>query len=128
MSLAAPAKTVLRVTLAQYSDKTGPYFDQLGKAFEQQNPNIAVRCEIVSWDTLQQKLTTEIAGGDNGDLSIIGTRWLLDFVKQGIVSPLDPYMSPEFRSSFIPVFLKPSEMQGKLYGLPIAASARDVLQ
>jgi multiple sugar transport system substrate-binding protein len=124
MSVAAPAKTVLRVTLAQYSDKTGPYFDQLGKAFEQLNPNIEVRYEVVSWDTLQQKLTTEIAGGDNGDLSIIGTRWLLDFVKQGIVSPLDPHMSPEFRSRFIPVFLKPSEMQSKLYGLPIAASAR----
>ncbi len=120
----AVAKTVLRVTLAQYSNKTGPYFEDLAKAFEQKNPDIEVRYEVVSWDTLQQKLTTEIAGGDNGDISIIGTRWLVDFVKQGIVAPLDPYMNQEFRGRFIPVFLKPSEMDGKTYGLPIAASAR----
>jgi multiple sugar transport system substrate-binding protein len=120
----AGAKTVLRVTLAQYSNKTGPYFEDLAKAFEQKNPDIEVHYEVVSWDTLQQKLTTEIAGGDNGDISIIGTRWLVDFVKQGIVAPLDPYMNQEFRDRFIPVFLKPSEMEGKIYGLPIAASAR----
>ncbi len=124
LSPQATANTVLRVTLAEYSNKTGPYFDQLAKAFEQQNPGIEIRYELVSWDTLQQKLTTEIAGGDNGDISIIGTRWLVDFVKQGIVAPLDPYMTQEFRDQFNPVFLKPSEMDGKLYGLPIAASDR----
>ena len=118
------AKTVIRVTVAEYSSKTGPYFEQVKAAFEKANPDIEVRYEIVSWDTLQQKLVTDISGGDNADLAIIGTRWLIDFVKQGVVSPLDAEMNEAFRSRFIPVFLHPQEIDGKTYGLPIAASAR----
>ena len=71
-----------------------------------------------------QKLTTDIAAGTNADLSIIGTRWLIDFVQQGIAEPLDGYITPEFKDRFIDTFLSPSVMEGKTYGLPIAASAR----
>ncbi len=120
----AAAKTVIRVTVAEYSQKTRPYFEQVKAAFEKANPDIEVRYEIVSWDTLQQKLVTDISGGDNADLAIIGTRWLIDFVKQGVVSPLDSDMNEAFRSRFIPVFLHPQEINGKTYGLPIAASDR----
>lgn len=60
----------------------------------------------------------------NSDISIVGTRWLLDFVHDDLVEPLDGYMSPEFKSRFIGQFLKPSQIDGKTYGLPIAASAR----
>ena len=60
----------------------------------------------------------------NADLSIIGTRWLLDYVSQGVVAPLDSYVTPDFKARFIPTFLTPSIMNGKVYGLPIAASAR----
>lgn len=120
----ATAKTVIRVTVAEYSSKTGPYFDQVKAAFEKANPDIELRYEIVSWDTLQQKLVTDISGGDNADLAIIGTRWLVDFVKQGVVSPLDSDMNEAFRSRFTPVFLHPQEIGGKTYGLPIAASDR----
>ncbi|MGH9916968.1 MAG: ABC transporter substrate-binding protein, partial [Pyrinomonadaceae bacterium] len=73
---------------------------------------------------LQQKLTTDISAGANADLSIIGTRWLLDYVSEGIVAPLDEHIKPEFKARFIDTFLTPSVMNGKVYGLPIAASAR----
>lgn len=120
----AAAKTVIRVTVGEYSPKTRPYFDQVKAAFEKANPDIELRYEIVSWDTLQQKLVTDISGGDNADLAVIGTRWLVDFVKQDVVSPLDANMTDAFRNRFIPVFLKPQEINGKTYALPIAASAR----
>jgi multiple sugar transport system substrate-binding protein len=57
-------------------------------------------------------------------MSIIGTRWLLDFVKDDIAEPLDGYMDGSFKDRFIAPFLKPAEIGGKVYGLPIAASAR----
>jgi multiple sugar transport system substrate-binding protein len=119
----AQAGTV-RVTVSEYSAKTGPYFEEAAKAFEAANPRIDVQIEVVPWDVLLQKLTTDIVGGSNADLSIIGTRWLVDFVKQGVAEPLDAYATPEFKSRFIDIFLTPSVMDGKLYGLPIAASAR----
>ncbi|WP_404935051.1 ABC transporter substrate-binding protein [Nitratireductor sp. L15S-10] len=119
----AQAETV-RVTVAEYSSKTGPYFEEAAKAFEEANPGSDIQIEVVPWDVLLQKLTTDISGGANADLSIIGTRWLIDFVDQGIAAPLDDYMTQDFRDRFFPVFLEPSVMQEKTYGLPIAASAR----
>jgi multiple sugar transport system substrate-binding protein len=119
----ATAGTV-RVTIAQYSDGTGPYFEEMAKAFEAANPDTKIQIEVVPWDNLQQKLTTDISAGANADLSIIGTRWLLDYVQQGVVAPLDSYITPEFKGRFIETFLSPSVMEGKTYGLPIAASAR----
>jgi multiple sugar transport system substrate-binding protein len=123
LASAANAGTV-RVTIAEYSKGTGPYFDEAAKAFEAANPGTKIQIEVVPWDNLQQKLTTDIAAGANADLSIIGTRWLLDYVSQGVVAPLDSYVTADFKARFIPTFLTPSIMNGKVYGLPIAASAR----
>lgn len=119
----AAADTV-RVTVAEYSALTGPYFEEAAAAFEAANPNIDVQIEVVPWDVLLQKLTTDISGGANADLSIIGTRWLVDFVQEGIAEPLDPWMDDDFRGRFFDVFLSPSVMDGGTYGLPVAASAR----
>jgi len=120
---ALQADTV-RVTVAYYSDQTEPYFKQMAEAFEKANPGNDIKIEMVNWDTLQQKLQTDIAGGSNADLAIIGTRWLLDFVKDDMAEPLDSYMNPAFKGRFIGAFLAPGQIGGKTYGLPIAASAR----
>lgn len=119
----AQADTV-RVTVAYYSDQTEPYFKKMAEAFEKANPGQTIKIEMVNWDTLQQKLQTDISGGTNADLAIIGTRWLLDFVKDDMAEPLDGYMNPAFKNRFIGAFLAPGQVSGKTYGLPIAASAR----
>ncbi len=125
LALAAPADAgEVRVTVAEYSAKTDPYFDEVKKEFEAANPGITVTFEVVPWDVLLQKVTTDITAGTNADLSIIGTRWLIDFVQQDVAEPLDSYITPDFKGRFIDTFLSPSIMNGKTYGLPIAASAR----
>ena len=125
LALAAPAGAgEVRVTVAEYSAKTGPYFEEVKKEFEAANPGITIKYEVVPWDVLLQKLTTDITAGTNADLSIIGTRWLIDFVQQDVAEPLDSYITPEFKDRFIDTFLSPSVMDGHTYGLPIAASAR----
>jgi len=117
------AETV-RMTVATYSAATQPYFEKMAREFHSANPSIDVKIEMVAWPALLQKLQTDISGNANADLSIIGTRWLLDFVHDDMAEPLDSYMSPEFRQRFIGPFLQPGEIDGKVYGLPIAASAR----
>lgn len=123
LALTASAETV-RVAVAEYSSKTGPYFEAAATAFEAANPQHDIQIEVIPWDVLLQKLTTDISAGTNADLSIIGTRWLLDFVSEGIAAPLDAHMDDEFRGRFFEAFLSPSVMDGQTYGLPIAASAR----
>lgn len=121
------AQTTVDFTVAEYSSKTGPFFEEVAAAFEMENPDIDINIEVVPWDTLLQRLTTDIAGGAAPDISIIGTRWLLDFAEQGIAEPVDDYLTPEFENTFIDTFMAPSVIDGKTMGLPVAASARGML-
>ncbi|SDK61053.1 ABC transporter substrate-binding protein [Aliiruegeria lutimaris] len=123
----ALAKTTVDFTVAEYSSKTGPYFEEVAAAFEAENPDIDINIEVVPWDTLLQRLTTDITGGTAPDISIIGTRWLLDFAEQGIAEPVDEYLTPEFKDTFIDTFMAPSVIDGKIMGLPVAASARAMI-
>ena len=120
---AARAETV-HMTVSYYSAATGPYFQKMASEFHAQHPDIDVKIDVVNWEVLLQTLRTDIAGGTTPDLSIIGTRWLLDFVADDIAEPLDGQMTPAFKAQFIPSLLKPGTINGKVYGLPIAASAR----
>jgi multiple sugar transport system substrate-binding protein len=118
------AASEVRVVVSYYSAQTGPIFEAMAEEFEKANPDIDIQIEVVNWDNLEQKLTTDVAGGTAPDISIIGTRWLAGYVQEGIAEPLDEYMSDEFKAKFIDVFMSPSVFDGKTYGLPVAASAR----
>jgi multiple sugar transport system substrate-binding protein len=120
----ARAQTEVRVVVAYYSDQSGPIFEGMAEEFEAAHPDIDIQIEVVNWDNLEQKLITDIAGGTAPDISIIGTRWLAGYVKEGIAEPLDDYMSEEFKAKFIDTFITPSVFDGETYGLPVAASAR----
>lgn len=119
----ANAETV-RIAVAHYSDQTLPYFEKMAKEFSKANPGITIKVEEVNWDSLQQKLQTDIVGGTNPDLSIVATRWLLDLVRDDVVEPLDARMTPAFRDKFIGAFINSGKVASKTYGLPISASAR----
>ena len=120
----AAAETTVDFAVAEYSAKTGPYFQEVADAFTKENPDIKVNVQVIPWDSLLQRLTTDITGGTAPDIAIIGTRWLLDFTAQGVAEPLDGYLTPEFKGAFIDTFLSPSVIDGKTMGLPVAASAR----
>lgn len=118
------AKTQLHVIVAHFSDHTLTTFQNAAKRFEAAHPDVEVDIEDVSWDNLQQRLATDIAGGTPPDISVIATRWVLDYVQNNIAEPLDNYIKPEFRSRFYENLLKPGTVDGKTYLLPILASTR----
>lgn len=117
-------QTTLRVVYPFYSDATAPFFENAVEGFEEANPDIDVELTEVNWDTLLQKLTTDIAGNQAPDVAVIGTRWLTDFVNQGVAEPLEPHLGDDVFDRFIPAFLGPSQLEDATYGLPMAASAR----
>ena len=123
----AASATDISVTIPAYSSYTAPFFQQAAKDFEALHPDVHIKITVVSWQNLFQVLTTDIAGGSPPDLSIIGTRWLYDFASQGVAEPLDSYMTPAFKSKFIPVFFEPSTVKGQIMALPVAASVRAMM-
>lgn len=126
VALAAGAASAaeVRVVVAHYSDATQEIFRGMAADFMATNPDVTIVIENVSWDNLQQRLTTDIAGGTAPDIAIIGTRWLVDYVANDIAEPLDACLTDEVRGRFIETFLEPSVIDGVTYGLPVAASAR----
>ncbi len=114
----------VKVVVANYSAKTAPYFAEAEKAFEAANPGTNIEVEVVPWDVLGQRLASDIAAGTNPDLAVAGTLWLVDFVKRDAIEPLDHFITDEFRARFVQPFLSAGVVNGKIYGLPIAASAR----
>ena len=115
---------VVKVIVADYSIRTASYFAEAEKAFEAANPGTDIRIEVVPWDALGQRLASDIAAGTNPDIAVAGTLWLVDFVKRDAVEPLDGFITDAFRARFVEPFLSAAVMDGKIYGLPIAASAR----
>ena len=85
----AQAKEQIRVVLGFYSAATQGVFEGMAKDFMTAHPDVDVKIEVVQWDNLQQRLTTDIAGGTPPDIAMIGTRWLVDFVHNDIAEPLD---------------------------------------
>jgi len=120
----ASAQTEINVIVAHFSDNTVVTFQNAAKRFEAANPGIKVNIEDVSWDNLQQRLATDIAGGTSADISIIATRWVLDYANNDIAEPLDSYITPEFRSRFYENLITPGVVEGQTYLLPILASTR----
>ncbi len=123
-SFAARAETsVLRLATPRYSAATLAYFAPIGEDFEAASPGVEVKIDVLEPDRVQPTLQSEIAAGSNPDIAVVGTDWLPELVRGGVVLALDPMVSGEFRSRFIGAFLQPGQVGGKLYGLPVAATA-----
>jgi multiple sugar transport system substrate-binding protein len=117
----------IRFTVAEYSSKTGPFFEKVAKDYEALHPDTHIRITVVPWDNILQQLTTDLAANTPPDMAIVGTRWLYDFASQGVVEPLDGYLSADFKKSFIQTLMAPSIIDGKVMGIPVGASARAML-
>ncbi len=117
-------RTEVRFLAMEYDTNTRPFLAKVEKQFEQANPDIDVRIEVIDWDAGFQKLSTLISADNAPDLANIATLWLPELVDLDVVQPLDDFISDEMRERFIPMTLQGAQYRGHLYGLPIAVSAR----
>jgi len=122
----APSSAASTVTFLamEYDTNTRPFMDKVKQQFEAANPNIKLNIEVVDWNLGKDKLSALVSAGNAPDLANIATIWLPEYVQLDVVEPLDSYLSADMRERFLPVTLHGAEYQGKLYGLPIAVSAR----
>ena len=108
-------------TAGEYFKHTLLFFQQVAKDYEALHPDTHISVEVNPWNGYLQKLTTDVNAGTPPDLSIVATIWVPDFASQGVIEPLDSYMTPAFKSIFIPSFFTPSIIDGKLMSIPAAA-------
>lgn len=108
---------------ALYDGLTEDYRMDLQDSFMEENPDVKMDIVPVPWDQMYDKLTTSLAGGTPPELSVIGTRWVLELMDMDAVAPVEDYVSA---STINNIFdgTKEAVINGKLMGLPIAAGAR----
>lgn len=108
---------------ALYDGLTEAYREELETAFEAEYPDIDLDIVPVPWDQMYDRLTTSLAGGDPPEVSVIGTRWLLEFMALDAVAPVGDYVS-EATIDNIAEGAKEAVVNDVLMGLPVAAGAR----
>jgi multiple sugar transport system substrate-binding protein len=108
----------------EYDTGTRGYWNKVQDEFNASGQGVRVNIEVVDWNAGHQKIATLIGAGHAPDLVNIETLWLPEYLDMKIVEPLDDLVTPEFRERFIPITLHGAERDGRLWGLPIAVSAR----
>jgi multiple sugar transport system substrate-binding protein len=119
----AKAKPKVTFWWALYDGLTEDFRASLESAFNKATPDAQVQIVPVKWDDLQNKLTTALAGGAPPDISVVGTRWILDYMGTNSVSEVTQYVSPDTIANINPADME-AKVKGQLMGLPVAAGAR----
>lgn len=117
------AKPKVTVFWALYDGLTEEYRANLQNAFMAEYPDIILDIVPIPWDNVYDKLTTSLAGGNAPELSVIGTRWALELLSLDAIEPVDKYVSKKTLDNIFDG-TKEALIDGKLWGLPVAAGAR----
>ncbi|PID59022.1 hypothetical protein CSB45_01010 [candidate division KSB3 bacterium] len=123
MSSMAFAKAEVSVFWAEYDGLTPEFAQSLEAAFEKAYPDIELNIVSSPWNQLHDKLIAALGAGQAPDLSVIGTRWLIEFMEMGVVEPIEKYVSAEVLGN-IPESIMEGKLNNQLYGLPVAIGPR----
>lgn len=118
---AAEQKTITAV-MAQYTEAMQPYYDDLVERFEAANPDIKVELEVVSWNDIDQVISTRIVtdtAPDIGNLNVFAT-----FAADDLLYEASEIVSEDVLNDMIDVFMDNSKYEGVAYAVPDLASAR----
>ncbi len=108
---------------ALYDGLTEEFRAELQDAFNAAHEDIEVDIVPVDWNLMHDKITTAIAGGKPPELSVVGTRWLLEFMDVDGIVEVSQYVSKATLDNIAPGAME-AKIGGKLMGLPVAAGAR----
>lgn len=99
--------------------------NQFAEDFEAENAGVNVEITFVDWSVGTETIHQAVEDGNPPDISVVGARWVPEFVAAGYIEPLDRYLTREFRNRFIPAIINEGAIyQGRTFGLPVAASTR----
>ncbi len=108
---------------AGYDGLTEDFRASVEAAYNKQAKDSQIQIVPVPWDVLQDKLNTAVAGGTPPDISIVGTRWILDYMSTNSVDEVTQYISKATLDNINPAAME-AKVKGKLMGIPVAAGAR----
>jgi multiple sugar transport system substrate-binding protein len=112
----------IKVVIADYSkEHTRPFWQALGETYTKQT-GVKVDLQVIDWNSIDQQVSTMLQNNQPPD--VLNLNAFASYAKDGLLYAADEVLSPKTRDDFLDSFARGGEYRGKLYGLPILASAR----
>ena len=112
----------LEVIAAQYGTQTADWWKGFEANFEAANEGIDLVVDVVSWNDIYTVVNTRVANGEAPDLLNIDV--FADYQADGLLMPVEEWVSDETYAKFYPAFLEQSVIDGTVWAVPDLASAR----
>ena len=90
--------------------------NEMVRRFQEANPNIKVKLELIPWDAWGQKTTTAFATGDMPNVIYGGGQ--VAYIQAGLYEPLDDYISQETLDGWLPGIKESVTFFNRIYGAP----------
>ncbi len=119
---AAQDATSIEMIAAQYTDEMQPYFDDLATRFMADNPDIDVTVQVVSWNDIDQVMTTRVATGEQPDIGNLN--YFASFAADDLLYPADQIVDQATLDGIIQTFRDNSKYEGTEFAVPDLASDR----
>lgn len=97
--------------------QSGKYEEELVKAFEEKNPNIKVKVEMLSFNGGGEKLNAAIASKSAPDVLYDAPGRIIDYGRQGVLAPVDD-MIKELNGDVSESILQGCKLDNKYYMYP----------
>jgi len=107
---------------AGYTTDMQPYYDQLAASFMAANPQYDVKVEVVSWNDIDQVMTTRVSTGQAPDIANLNH--FANFAADDLLYTADQIVSADVLKDIIPAFMDNSKLNGTAYAVPDLASDR----
>lgn len=115
-------KIVLKFLHKWPQPQYAPYFEEVVKEFESQNPDIKIKMEAIADEPIKDKLRVILGGSEVPDIMFSWSgEFARKFVRADAALDLTPYLEEDtaWKDSFIPASLQPFSSDGKNYGIPL---------
>ena len=109
----------LNVLLMQQAAYSASDIQAMDDAFTKEYPNITINPELVSYDSLHDKIVTAQVGGNGKyDVVLMDTPWPAELVTANIVSDITSRIPANFTSGVFDSAWTAAKYNGKIYGVP----------
>ena len=103
-------------------EQAGPTVEEMNaivEEFNEENPNVEVVIEYVSYDALHDKITTAMASSPPAyDVFLVDDIWYSEFAEAGYIWDVSDKITPEMEENIFDAAWDITVVDGKTYGLP----------